>query len=108
MPTTATVPALTPVEGWATATATTETDGSWRVDVVFHSPTPVDRAGEGYAYALRPTHARLAQRLVRAINDQKVFTDYGIGTDINNRTYLHARSVILTRTLNADLTRMGY
>ena len=77
------------------------------VSATFHCDTPTDRDGS-YAWSLRPSHARLAARLVNAINDGVIFSDYGIGTDINNQTYLRATSGILTRTMNADLAALGY
>lgn len=98
---------LTPVEASVHAVATRDEDGGIHVKATFTSPVPTDRGGS-YGWGLRPTHARLAQRLVAAINDGAVFADFRIGTDVHGQTYLSATSTILGRTLNADLTRLGY
>lgn len=97
---------LTPVEASVHAVATRDADGI-HVKATFTSPVPTDRGGS-YGWGLRPTHARLAQRLVAAINDGVIFTNFRMGTDVNGKTYLSATSNILGRTLNADLTRLGY
>lgn len=95
------------VEGTATAEAVRNADGGWTVTATFACDTPVDRPG-GYPWSLRPSHASLAARLVRAVNDGVVFTDFEIGTDINGQTYLSATNTISTRTMNADLAALGY
>lgn len=95
------------VEGTAHAVATRDDDGGYTVEATLACPIPTDRGGS-YAWALRPTHARLAQRLVTAINDGAVFTGYCVATDVTGQTYLHADTTVMTRTLNADLTRKGY
>lgn len=99
--------AMIPVPATATAEAVKDDDDCWTVTATFLCDTPTDRPG-GYAWGLRKSHARLAQRLVRAIEAGVVFTDYRIGTDINGQTYLSARNTILSRTMNADLAALGY
>lgn len=96
-----------PVEATAVATATRGEDGDWTVKAVFVSDVQVDRPNSR-GWGLGPRHEALANRLVRAVNDGVIFSDFRKGTDDNGQTYLTATSNILGRTLNADLRRLGY
>lgn len=66
----------------------------------------VDRP-EGTGYAVRGM--KLARRLEAALRAGAVYRDLSIKTDIYNQTYASTTgSQILGRTMNADLTRLGY
>lgn len=98
---------LSAVEATVTAQAIQRPDGGWTVEAKFVTDTEVDRPG-GYPWSLRPRDAALAARLVRACEAGVVFSDFRMGTDINGKTYLTAWNNISTRTMNADLARLGY
>lgn len=99
---------LTPIEATAVATATRRENGEWHVDVKFVPTTiTVDRE-DGYGWALRPNHAALAARLVRAVNAGAVFSDFRMGTDVNGKTYIHANGNVRGRAANADLRAIGF
>lgn len=51
---------------------------------------------------------KLAERLVKAINDGKAVTNVRIAKDVNGEDYVVADEAYLGRTLNADLKRLGY
>lgn len=99
--------AMIPVDATAHAVATREPNGEWKVTATIICDVQTDRGGS-YAWGLGPRHAHLAARLVRAINAGAILSDYKMGTDVNGRTYLRATSGILSRTMNADLNRLGY
>lgn len=98
---------LVPVEASAVATAFREENGEWTVEASFVSDVQVDRPNTR-GWGLGPKHEALANRLVRAINDGVIFSDFRKGTDVNGHTYITATSNVLGRTLNADLRRLGY
>lgn len=77
------------------------------VETVWHSDGKLDRR-DGLGYRLGPNHDRLAKRLVRAINDGKVFVDMSVKRDVNGKTYVEETSLVRGRTMNADLKRLGY
>ena len=60
------------------------------------------------SYAIVARKFPLAQRLARAIDAGAVFSDPVINTDIEGNTYVHARSKVMAKYLNADLKRLGY
>ncbi len=93
------------------ATATYEdapdewTPAGWHVRVTWEADPPVDRTdGSGWLVTRRVN----AERLVRAVNDGVVFTDIHVATDVNDHTYVAARSRVLGRYVNADLLKLGY
>jgi hypothetical protein len=88
----------------ATAVVTTEY-GGFTVLTRWAADAQLDRT-DGIGFAA--PNARVAARLVRAINAGAVFTDTQIKTDTNGHTYVSAQSLVMGRTLNADLTRLGY
>jgi hypothetical protein len=51
---------------------------------------------------------RLAERLKAAIEAGVVFTDLGVGTDVDGKTYVTSKCRVLARILNADLRRLGF
>jgi len=93
------------------ATATYEdapdewTPAGWHVRVTWKTDPPVDRTDGSGWLVLKESVAR---RLVRAVNDGVVFTDIEVAEDINDRTYVAARSLVMGRYVNADLKRLEY
>jgi len=84
-------------------------DDEVRVRVTFSGPN-LDRT-DGYAWSLGPTtpaRKRLALRLVAGIEAGAVLGDPEPRVDIADQTYVHVPSKILGRTMNADLTRLGF
>lgn len=67
----------------------------------------VDRKN-GLTYQLFTRQRKLAERLVRAINSQVVFTKPEVHTDVNGRTYVTNEYRVIGRTMNADLRRLGF
>lgn len=65
----------------------------------------VDRPTTG---GIAVSNAKLAARLAAAINAGVVYTDARVATDVNGKTYVAARSMVLGRRLNADLRRLGF
>jgi hypothetical protein len=53
-------------------------------------------------------NAKLAARLVRAIEAGKALRVVGVSTDCGGRTYLSTESQVLARMMNADLKRLGF
>ncbi|SDH53382.1 hypothetical protein [Microbacterium sp. 77mftsu3.1] len=51
---------------------------------------------------------RNALRLAAAVRAGAVFHDFQVLTDRNGKTYLSASSRVYSRTMNADLKRLGY
>ncbi len=51
---------------------------------------------------------KLAERLVRAINEGKAVTNIRIQKDIHGVDYVTGEQHFIGRTLNADLKRLGY
>jgi hypothetical protein len=81
------------------------TPAGWHVRVAWETDPPVDRTdGSGWLI----TSESVARRLVRAVNAGRVFTDVRIALDVNERTYVAARSLVMARHANADLRRLGY
>jgi len=68
---------------------------------------PLDRK-EVMGWGLPLKHAALAKRLVRAIEAGKVYDVKGVQTDVYGKSYLVAHSVVLGRTMSADLKRLGF
>jgi hypothetical protein len=67
----------------------------------------VDRP-QTYGIGINGGSRKLAERLVRAIEAGAAYADPEIKTDVNGKTYVQARSLVLARCLNADLRRLGY
>lgn len=61
-----------------------------------------------YGIGLKITHAALAQRLIKAINAGKVFTNVHVAKDVHDDEYITSTCHTLGRTLNADLKRLGF
>lgn len=81
--------------------------------------------GQPYAYVVSPDwseagvdrpvcagvavkNRKLADRLVRAIEDGVAYTYRGILTDVNGKTYVDYKHNVMGRHLNADLNKLGY
>ena len=54
------------------------------------------------------SNRKLAERLKRAVDAQKVHLNPQIKTDINGKSYVSATITVNGRSLNADLKRLGY
>jgi len=67
----------------------------------------LDRPSTG-GFGLKLKHVALAERLVRAIKAQVVFTDPRIARDVAGHSYITSGCRVLGRTINADLKRLGY
>jgi hypothetical protein len=91
-------------------TVTTDADAIYvRVQFTLNAyeGVPLDRK-EVMGWGLPLKHAALAKRLVRAIEAGKVYAVKGVQTDVYGKSYLVAHSVVLGRTMNADLKRLGF
>ena len=62
----------------------------------------------GRGFVLPANRPKLAARLIKAINDQVVFVNPEIKTDIGGNTYVSAHSLVMARYANKDLTELGY
>lgn len=81
------------------------TPAGWHVRTTWKTTPPIDRT-DGLGFLLR--NRTTAERLVRAINDGVVFVDSYITHDVNGKTYVAARSLVMAKYANADLRRLGY
>jgi hypothetical protein len=52
--------------------------------------------------------AKLADRLVRAVEAQAVFTSPRVRTDSNGKTYVEATCHVFGKRMSADRRRLGY
>jgi hypothetical protein len=87
-------------------TITTDADGI-TVRVCWKPADDLDRL-DAAAWGLKSSHRKLAERLVRAIEAGVVLEPDGLYTDVNGQRGHHVRSNILSRMMNADLTRLGF
>lgn len=76
------------------------------VKVTYDAPG-LDRK-DGTAWGLKAGHRALAERLVAAIEAGVILSEPVICTDINGATYVSVSSRILSRMMNAELTRLGF
>jgi len=78
------------------------------VKVIWSSPdVKIDRPFT-FGISVRWMEVKLAERLKRAIDDQKVFTNPQVRIDVNGNTYVHSDCLVMGRRMNADLKRLGY
>ena len=87
-----------------------ETTPSVRVAVQWKPQDGLDRL-DAHAWGLGRDSAnarRLAQRLVRAIEAGVVLYPSGAYTDATGARGVHCSSRILSRTMNAELRRLGF
>ena len=65
---------------------------------------------QGPGWAFPPTKAgyKLATRLAAAIRAGVAVSEPVVKFDINGRTYASVEAKVIGRTMNADLTRMGF
>ena len=61
-----------------------------------------------FMWGLKPSHGRLADRLVRAVKAGVVIVNPHVKRDINGRSYVEFDLKVSGRHLNADLKRLGY
>ncbi len=83
-----------------------EDDSGFHVDVHW-SGAELDRP-HTFGWLLGPKKRKLAERLKRAVDAQVVCLEPRVVTDINGKTYVADRHMVLARHANADLTRLGY
>lgn len=67
----------------------------------------VDRPNCG-GYFVPADKPKLIERLRRAMIAGAVYRDPEVKTDVNGKTYVHARATVLGRMMNADLKRLGF
>ncbi len=89
-----------------TLRARIETKNGGITIIAFADPSVCDRHAHVSAWSVNS--AKLAERLVRAIEAGKILVPVKVATDVLGKTYLAATSLILGRTLNADLKRLGF
>lgn len=53
-------------------------------------------------------NAKVADRLVRAMRAGAAFRNEQVLRDVHGKTYVNAEHRVSSRTLNADLTRLGF
>ena len=83
-------------------------DGKKKLSVtVFARGIHLDRP-QCYAWGLKLSHRRLAERLMTAVRDGAVLRPEGIRIDTGGESYLSTRCSILARIMNAELSRLGY
>jgi hypothetical protein len=86
---------------------TAETDGKPYLLVGTTCPQRPDLSTR-YGIGLKITHNGLADRLIRAINAGKVFSDLEILVDVHGAEYISSTCMINTRVMNASLKRIGF
>lgn len=96
---------LTPT---VTITNSTSWNGKPAIDVWVTFPNAGVDQPQGPGWELGPKHQKLAERLKAAILAGKALTVEGVTEDVHGKTYVRTRVNVLGRTLNADLTRMGF
>lgn len=99
-----------------TATITTEVFSDMGPETRIHvevtwGGADLDRPSTG-GFILGPVSMsgkmKLAQRLVRAIDEGAVYTDPKVVKDVNGKTYVQAHCKVMGKYLNAALKRLGY
>lgn len=87
-----------------TATIDQYRDGKgW--EVKFEWDVAVDRP---HTYSMVVAKRELAERIAKCANDQKMFENVSIETDVYGKTYVQASSRVMAKYANADLKRLGY
>lgn len=84
---------------------TPDGSGAYNVEPVWAADVPLDRPCTG-GWLIRDT--RLVDRLRRAVEAGAAHEAPAVRVDVDGRTYVAARSLILGRTANADLARLGF
>ena len=69
----------------------------------------VDRPqGHGFGLLNTAAHRKLAERLKAAIEAGVVFPNATVTVNVNGATYVDSDCLVGGRTMNADLTRLGF
>lgn len=88
-------------KSWNTAGPT-----EWLVSVTWAIDNGTLDRTDGTGYVVKTK--REGERLAKAIRAGVVFVDPTVEISVHGETYVSARSTVLARHLNADLTRLGY
>lgn len=91
-----------PAEGALPASTVVEVHWDWDEGTLDRPHTT------GIAFAATPHGRRLAQRYARCVEAGDAFETPTLTRDVNNRTFVQARSRIWAKRANADLRRLGY